>query len=465
MLGSSSVLKPFSLPHKLTAGRSLQARALPRFDPPVYPFTPPGGSSVFRPASLPHKLTAGRSMQARALPRVDAPLRALTWKPTIGAVVRRAGAVYRPRGPSLGRPTPGLPPWSTLRPVSSPRRLPGGLSLQACALPRILPPIQTHPWKPLIGSVVRRAGLSSAPPKRTLNASAPLVHGWKPTIGRVVRRAGSVSMPRIIPLPAALVFGLPRSVIRPSCLPNPRRQGRSYVPHPVGVDTPIGRFPRGLIVRRAGDDRARRVRGWTLHWLPIPLEGAIPPTAYHVYSNAGSGPINYNVPIATTFGLTWTSPPLTHPDTWRFGVRAFNSFGEEQNLDAAVMIVLDGSGNDITYRPIAPAGLRAFPMAAGTARVEWTYTSPSLQTLPIGFNVYKGTPTVSYLTPAANVLYSSMLANTFVANLTGLSDGVTYAIGVRSYNAAGEEANVSFVTVTADSTGPSAVDSLTGTAI
>jgi hypothetical protein len=460
-----ATIKPVCSPRRLTPGRSLQARALPRINPPIFPFTPIGGSSVFRPASLPHKLTAGRSLQASALPPQLAPLRGMTWRPTIGAVVRRKGSVYQPRGPSLGPNTPGLPAGSVLRPISSPRRLRGGQAIQARFLPRIVPPIQTHGWKPLIGSVVRRAGLSSSPPRHTLPDPPTFVHGWKPSIGRVVRRAGLIAMPRIVPQAAALIYTLPRSVHRPVCLPNPRRQGRSWVPKTPGIPTPIGRFRGGLMVRRAGDDRSRLRRGWTLHWLPIPLEGAIPAAAYHIYSNGGSGPINYNVPIATTFGLTWTSPPLAHPDTWRFGVRAFNSFGEEQNLDAAVMVVLDSSGVDITQRPAAPAGLRAFATVGGGIRVEWTYVVAGAA-LPIGFNVYIGTgSTPSYGSPVGNVLYSASLAGTWVANLAGLVDGTTYAIGVRAYNATAEEPNVVFVSATSDATGPSAVDSLTATAI
>jgi hypothetical protein len=61
------------------------------------------------------------------------------------------------------------------------------------------------------------------------------------------------------------------------------------------------------------------------------------------------------------------------------------------------------------------------------------------------------------------VPYGVGLFNTFVADLTGLADGVTYAIGVRSFNASGEEANTKSLSVTADTTGP--VDSLNAAAI
>jgi hypothetical protein len=194
--------------------------------------------------------------------------------------------------------------------------------------------------------------------------------------------------------------------------------------------------------------------------IPVPLEG------FNVYSNAGMGPINYNAPFATVYGLTWTSPPLTYPDTWRFGVRAFNQYGEEKNLDAAVTVILDGNGNDITLRPSAPVGLRSFALAGGAVRSEWAHPVVNRATVPTGFNVYIGTGGVpNYGSPVATVLYSSAIANAFVCNLTGLTGGTTYQIGVRAYNAVAEEPNTSFVSVTADTAGPAPVDSLTASAV
>jgi len=209
----------------------------------------------------------------------------------------------------------------------------------------------------------------------------------------------------------------------------------------------------------------RRRPGSLLRWEPGRVIGP-PPVGYNIYSNAGVGAINYATPIATVYGLTWTSPPLNYPDTWRFGVRAFNQYGEEKNLDAAVTIILDASGNDITLRPSPPVGLRALALAGGTVRVEWGYPVINRATVPTGFHVYLGTGGApSYSSPAATVSFSAGIANTFVSNLAGLTGGTTYQIGVRAYNAVAEEPNTSFVSVTADSAGPAAVDSLIATAI
>jgi hypothetical protein len=194
------------------------------------------------------------------------------------------------------------------------------------------------------------------------------------------------------------------------------------------------------------------------------LGGAL---AYHVYANTGAGdPINYAAPIATVSGTTWTSGTLASTGTWSFGVRAFDGYGEEQNLDCAVTIVLDANGNDITNRPMPPVGLRGFATPNASIRVEWSYPPTCGPRAPTGFHVYCTAGTsVNYANPAATVPFNTGIFNSFVANLSSLSDGTSYSIGVRAYNASGEETNSGTVVVTADATGPAAVDSLTAVAI
>lgn len=189
--------------------------------------------------------------------------------------------------------------------------------------------------------------------------------------------------------------------------------------------------------------------------------------AYHVYADTGAGdPINYATPIATASGTAWTSGTLAAPGTWSFGVRAFDGNGEEQNLDCSAVIVLDADANDITNRPMPPAGLRGFATPNASIRVEWYYPPTSGPKVPTGFHVYIGTGgTPDYSTPAATVAFNLGLFNTFVSNLSGPSDGETYAIGVRAFNASGEETNSVVVSVAADATGPAAVDSLVAAAI
>jgi hypothetical protein len=207
------------------------------------------------------------------------------------------------------------------------------------------------------------------------------------------------------------------------------------------------------------------------------LIGGSSQTEYHIYSNtngsfptgyATAGPIDYSTPIATTGLLTWTSSPLAFPGTWRFGVRAFDTLTmlEEENLDAAVTIILDAAGIDITNRPKAPTALRAFPRAGGTIRVEWAYNTINPAPVPTGFHVYKGTTgPPNYGVVAATVSFQAAVAGAFMVDLPGLVNGTVYTIGVRAFNSTAEEPNTVTVNCTADSTGPTAVVSLTATAI
>jgi hypothetical protein len=186
-------------------------------------------------------------------------------------------------------------------------------------------------------------------------------------------------------------------------------------------------------------------------------------TEYHVYSNTGTGdPIDYSSAVDTTATLTYTTSALSCPGTWSFGARAFDTVSglEEQNLDCAVTIVLDATGNDITNRPAPPSGLRAFALAGGSIRVEWFYPQTSGPRTPAGFHIYTGVGELSYATPPTTVLYSQGIANSYVANLTGFTGGTTYTIGVRAYNATAEEMNTNAVTLTAIATGPAQVDGL-----
>ena len=185
---------------------------------------------------------------------------------------------------------------------------------------------------------------------------------------------------------------------------------------------------------------------------------------YHVYANTGSGePINYSVCLATVTGQSWTSPALTVPCHFKLGVRAFDStLGlEEQNVDAVVELVLDASGNDVTRIPAPPLGLRAFSIAGGKVRVEWTIPGGDRSRQPLGFRVYLGTGSVpDYTLPVSTVAWSSARYGCFAAELAGLGNGSPRSIGVRSYNAVAEEQNATVLHVTPDGSPPSVVDSL-----
>ena len=189
---------------------------------------------------------------------------------------------------------------------------------------------------------------------------------------------------------------------------------------------------------------------------------------YHVYANTGAGdPINYAVCLATVAGQSWTSPVLNAPCHFKMGVRAFDAAVglEEQNVDAVIELILDINGNDVTRTPAPPLGLRAFPIAGGIVRIEWTCPCGDSSRQPLGFHVYLGTGSVpDYTLPVSTVAWSDARYGCFSAELVGAGNGGPCSIAVRSYNTVAEEPNATVLHVTPDDSPPSVVDSLAAVA-
>jgi len=185
-------------------------------------------------------------------------------------------------------------------------------------------------------------------------------------------------------------------------------------------------------------------------------------TEYNIYSNAGDGgPIDYSTPVDTVSALTWDTSALT-AGTWRFGVRAFDTVSglEESNVDAVVTIVVNGDLEDVSAVPRAPAGLSVVPGPGGTARVAWIWPRDRNGVRAASFNLYVGT-TLDYATPEATIA-ANRADGRYETTVSGLSDGITYAIGVRAVSAQGlEESNTVTVSVTGDTTAPDPVVGLT----
>ena len=190
---------------------------------------------------------------------------------------------------------------------------------------------------------------------------------------------------------------------------------------------------------------------------------------YHVYVNdAAGGPVNLTAPVATVSALTWSSAAITPPADLTYLVRAYDTASglEDPNGDARVRVVLDAAGDNITGLPNPPAGLSAVPRAGGTARVCWRYNPGGQGGPPSDFHVYMGAGSVSYSSPVATVPYDpNSPGRAYSALVSGLSDGVLYAVGVRAYNATGEESNTLAAAVTGMAVGPSAIQSLTASAV
>lgn len=185
---------------------------------------------------------------------------------------------------------------------------------------------------------------------------------------------------------------------------------------------------------------------------------------YHVYANDhAGGPVDYTAAVATVAGLTWTSGALAAGSDTLYAVRAYDTVSglEESNVDAVVEIQLDASRIDVTRRPGSPANLTGRTTAAGGCRVEWTYSPLAGGAAPTQFRVYRTAGTVVNFaaSPTTTVPYSAGQSS-FHADLTGLTDGATYAIGVRAANAYAADTNTAQVLVIGDTTGPLAVDGL-----
>ena len=187
---------------------------------------------------------------------------------------------------------------------------------------------------------------------------------------------------------------------------------------------------------------------------------------YRVYVNDGAGGlVDYGSPLTTTSSLTYTPSALGLNTDTTFAVRAYDTVSglDDLNTDARVRIVVDGSGNNITDVPVAPATVGARAVADGDILVEWTYPWRGPDRVPTGFRVYQGTSSVSYASPVATVDHDG--AEAYSATITGLADGTTYRFAVRAYNAIGTETNTVVVSAVADATPPDDVIDLAGYAI
>lgn len=192
----------------------------------------------------------------------------------------------------------------------------------------------------------------------------------------------------------------------------------------------------------------------------------MPPT-YNVYKgNSSGGPVDYSTLVANVSGLTWTGTALGDSTQTNFAVRATEGGLEEQNTDATVLISLGASGQDLSGLPQAPIALRVVATAGGTALVEWSYPYVGGSGLPpTGFHVYVSpSPTLYY-----GVAYATVSAvgrgTSYHVTIPSLSNATTYVVGVRSYNAHGEEANTVTVAVTGDTVPPTSVANLTATLV
>jgi hypothetical protein len=95
--------------------------------------------------------------------------------------------------------------------------------------------------------------------------------------------------------------------------------------------------------------------GVTLSWLAMPETGAVAPAAFRIYSDGGTGTVNFAAPLGSVAyvagqrGYQWTSAAMTAGVTVQLAVRAESAAGGVDASPATVTVVPDAIGP-------APAG-------------------------------------------------------------------------------------------------------------
>lgn len=189
---------------------------------------------------------------------------------------------------------------------------------------------------------------------------------------------------------------------------------------------------------------------------------------YRLYRNNGAGgPVDYSTVVNTSSTPTFNTPALALNSDNLFAVRARETTTslEEENIDQVVRIVVDGAGNNVTARPNAPTGVSAVRKGSGGVRVAWGYSPAGEGGAPTEFRVWiTAGASVNYAAAPAAVVAATG-AEWYAVEVSGLTNGQAYAVGVRAANAIGVETNTtataSFV---ASTVGPASVQNLTGSA-
>lgn len=189
-------------------------------------------------------------------------------------------------------------------------------------------------------------------------------------------------------------------------------------------------------------------------------------TQYRIFSNDfAGGPVDYSTPLATVSGSPYSTAAIPTGSDVTFAIRTYDSVSglDDGNVDAVVRIVTNGSGADKTAVPAMPSTISATARAGGECRVDWVFVRGVGPAEPTDFDVFITAGTsVTYGTPATTVSYVNG-RSIYTANLTGLTHGTAYKIGVRPKNATGNGTPIE-VGITGKATGPDQPESISGSA-
>ena len=209
----------------------------------------------------------------------------------------------------------------------------------------------------------------------------------------------------------------------------------------------------------------QRLSGTTDAWVSwdTAQADAFADRGYRIYSNGGAGSVNWIAPVASRnqFASSWTSPALGGGATHRFGVRAYNEFGEEKNINATADVTLLGSGLVSPARPNRPTDLAARPAEGGNIAISFSYDSTGEAAACSHFHVYAddGTGAIDYGSALGSV---SVVDAPDASGLTRyefadgpFADGVPRRVAVRAATAGDvEDDGAESVAVTPDAAAP-----------
>jgi len=188
-------------------------------------------------------------------------------------------------------------------------------------------------------------------------------------------------------------------------------------------------------------------------------------TEYRIYSNGGSGPIDYSTPVATiaapATGGSWVETGSA--GDWAHAIRVVKGALEETNVHARHEYELGGSPLDVLGLQPAPVlNLQARAIEAGAIRLAADYPAMAEASIGTAVRIYydAGTGTISYAAPLLSIdIPAHSLGGGGVMSILGetgaLTHGTTYLFVARAVDAAGRESEDSAeVSAIADAVAP-----------
>jgi len=187
----------------------------------------------------------------------------------------------------------------------------------------------------------------------------------------------------------------------------------------------------------------------------------------HIVYCGQDGEIDYEtVQAAMNLDATDVTVPnqaLPAGTIWHYVRRRLSDCGLESPDSPVTIVAIDDAGDMYAATPNAPEGLVAEDAAGGKVRLRWRYNTIREEIAPMGFRIYIGDDDgFDFESPDDTVAYDRGGNGQFEWTSDALSDGQRYRFCVRSYaSGAGESRNTGYVSVVADSGGPTAVTGLT----